>query len=438
MGEGKRKWLRVILVVGLITGVVTLGLVLDSKLRKLEVAETAAVERVEAETSSREDFKQQLDAFLAKLDARPQVLKLDGADRQGEGPVYTTVADQEALAAAAVARFRGEANAALGRVDASVERVDVWAVLRESLRRGERLTNRSDDATLGVLDAAMRSDDVSVAAVEALRSALDALVDQVDRAYAASSMYAPSAELLDRVERVAAEAETLAERAEDYVAYVGRVCDPDAEGGKPVVEAVEAYRETRRSERLARLAAARDEAQERADAAVAEAIRRNAQAAGGLESAELDAETAKLKLAAEALRTEAERRLVEREAERRYQARKAEALRPANVARLAPFFAEDYKQPDRFGGNGVESPQRSPMSLSKIQTMGALEPTQEGYRTLLWVACGNWTDRPRWNMQVQMTHINQLSSADRDMLRGVQQVLSDYGDIYVDEGKLSP
>jgi hypothetical protein len=110
---------------------------------------------------------------------------------------------------------------------------------------------------------------------------------------------------------------------------------------------------------------------------------------------------------------------------------------------LAPFLAHGMWQPgDRKGNPQVR--ERGPMSFSGIQATGALQPTPDGLKALLYL--GNATvkssihknpdtERPHWGFSFSA---KRLSESDWDQIRKAQSLLNELGPTFVELKLLAP
>lgn len=111
---------------------------------------------------------------------------------------------------------------------------------------------------------------------------------------------------------------------------------------------------------------------------------------------------------------------------------KALARSPEVQRLLAPFLAHGSHQP----GQNVPAYEKGPVSLSRLNAMHALRPTQEGLRALLTAGTAvRDTERPRWTFPKRL---QRLSAQELDQLRQAQQYLIDLGSVMVELGMLAP
>ena len=105
---------------------------------------------------------------------------------------------------------------------------------------------------------------------------------------------------------------------------------------------------------------------------------------------------------------------------------------------MAPFLHSRGVQPRKVGGGSVQfrsTFEESPMSLSALKGMGALEPSTEGLKWLARVGGHRKLSGPRWGVNSQP---NNWSEDDKRLLKEAQQLLRELGPILVKDGKLSP
>lgn len=106
---------------------------------------------------------------------------------------------------------------------------------------------------------------------------------------------------------------------------------------------------------------------------------------------------------------------------------------PKVMALLAPFTTPGYYQP-RPNGAVIEI-ELVPMSLSRLRSFGALEPTNHGIFQLLEVGTFKGDKaRPRWPY---MKRIEMLSPHDLEQVKLTQKYLIELGDALVEEKMLS-
>lgn len=105
---------------------------------------------------------------------------------------------------------------------------------------------------------------------------------------------------------------------------------------------------------------------------------------------------------------------------------------------LAPFFEPRSIQPSLAGSFSIKFSRTfdsAPMSLGKIKSIGALDPSVAGLKKLALLGGNRKLPEPRWSISSQPGN---WRGGDEEYLKQAQQMLIDYGDILVQEGKLSP
>lgn len=118
--------------------------------------------------------------------------------------------------------------------------------------------------------------------------------------------------------------------------------------------------------------------------------------------------------------------------------RREAALATEVASVLAPFFEPRSIQPSLAGSFSIKFSttfDSAPMSLGKIKSIGALDPSVVGLKKLALLGGNRKLPEPRWSIASQPGN---WSGGDEDYLKKAQQYLIDYGDILVQEGKLSP
>ena len=150
---------------------------------------------------------------------------------------------------------------------------------------------------------------------------------------------------------------------------------------------------------------------------LAEAEAKLAEEEGASKLGAVEAKTARAKLDAAA---EAEHQKLLQ------QARSAETR-----ALLSFFFTPGYWQPD-----GSQTTTKVPMSYSKLDGAGALDPTPDGLRALLLIlVSGHEKVRPKWD---EFTYVEKLSEQKRERLANMQKALIELGPALVELKLLSP
>ncbi|MBI5386443.1 MAG: hypothetical protein HZA90_17365 [Verrucomicrobia bacterium] len=118
------------------------------------------------------------------------------------------------------------------------------------------------------------------------------------------------------------------------------------------------------------------------------------------------------------------------------QARQLELRRRAQEPRLqallAPFTTPGYRQFKTL------SYEKQPFSYTELQSIGALQPTLTGLRTLVLIATSNvYQERPRW--QLRGGPLGWRNCQDSiDLVKEAQQALSELGPVLVELKMLAP
>jgi hypothetical protein len=105
---------------------------------------------------------------------------------------------------------------------------------------------------------------------------------------------------------------------------------------------------------------------------------------------------------------------------------------------LAPFLTPGYHQPFRYAAGAMgmgRAVKKEPISLSKLQAVGALEQTIKGLQELADVACHKDDDlRPRWGCGA---YAPWWSAGQQEMIQKAQDLLIELGPVMVEEGLLA-
>ena len=141
-------------------------------------------------------------------------------------------------------------------------------------------------------------------------------------------------------------------------------------------------------------------------------------------------------------RLEAKRKEAAAAAAREQQQREAELLARAKSSEvqstLAPFLHTRGVQPRKVGGGSVQfrsTFEESPMSLSALKGMGALEPSTEGLKWLARVGGNRKLSGPRWGVG---STPSSWTEDQKKLLKDAQEFLRELGPVLVKEGQLSP
>lgn len=136
----------------------------------------------------------------------------------------------------------------------------------------------------------------------------------------------------------------------------------------------------------------------------------------------------------DAKRTEAQRQASRQaEVKRQDDLRRLQAAMPDIRRYLLPFITPGNQQMD--GTKWVFADDKVPMSFSAIKASGALANSQEGYQALYWIGGGQKNDRPKG---VFRDYIGGAIYDDEvPKVRRVQQLLTEFGDLLVDQDMLS-
>jgi hypothetical protein len=115
-----------------------------------------------------------------------------------------------------------------------------------------------------------------------------------------------------------------------------------------------------------------------------------------------------------------------------------EALSPEVASVLAPFIEPRYIQPQLAGGSTVvfrRTAEQQPMSLSRLEGMGALADSLDGLKILARTGTNRKLPPPRWSFSNQP---RLWTPQQQEMVHRAQQLLRRLGPALVREGKLSP
>lgn len=110
----------------------------------------------------------------------------------------------------------------------------------------------------------------------------------------------------------------------------------------------------------------------------------------------------------------------------------ARASSPETKALLAFFFTPGFHQPD-----GTDTAEKRPISLSRLDAQGCLDPSLKGQQQLLVYALlnGGDNDRPKWQ---EAPAVERLSEAKRAKLIEIQKALIELGPTLVELKLLDP
>jgi len=118
-----------------------------------------------------------------------------------------------------------------------------------------------------------------------------------------------------------------------------------------------------------------------------------------------------------------------------------EALSPQVLAVLAPLTTHDYTQPKMVTGGmatGERTATKGPVSFSRLQSLGVLDPTESGLKKMAILNAWDWTRRPRYGTKYEAPEPSLWSEKQFELIRLTQEYLNKYGPILVQTGKLAP
>lgn len=101
---------------------------------------------------------------------------------------------------------------------------------------------------------------------------------------------------------------------------------------------------------------------------------------------------------------------------------------------LVPFISHGHRQTN--GQKWLYSDKAAPLSLGGLRTGRALQNDAEGYEALLWVAGGPYNDRP--NGAFRSTIGGRATNGEIPVIRRAQILLTEFGDLMVEDGLLLP
>ena len=113
------------------------------------------------------------------------------------------------------------------------------------------------------------------------------------------------------------------------------------------------------------------------------------------------------------------------------------AQSPEVQSALGLFLAPRSVQP-RLSGSSIvmeKTFDERPMSLSRLEQIGALEPTREGLKLLARVGTDRDLPQPRWSFPAEPGN---WSPENEAVLKTAQSLLRTYGTTLVRLGQLSP
>ena len=412
---------------------------------------TGEWEQIEARSEARvEEVRGELDRFSAKLDAvvkqlenQPRIVSVDdGPSGSGEAKLVS-VSDSRTLASARLSRFRAavqETEAAIGDVSATAQE---WAILEPDVRTGDPGRKIAADPQLvRRLRAAFGAPVATPADVAAMSEELAAIEESVEARIAANPADAPGEAVIQEVELIKQKVRSGQQGLRKRLVVTRSTITASNQREPAQGTLDEAFAELEAAEvadQLLERERVLEEAKAEAEQRVADAIRELESAKQLVRLAELSEATGQELAEAERIAREAAQRRRDELARIEYAQRRREAMRAENVRLLAPFTGKDVLQPTRPGRRPEETDRAQPISLSRLEELGALESSHGGDKTLLYIACYKWTDRPRWNLGARFNYpYMDLSASDSAMLRRVRGLFEDYGDVYVKEGLLAP
>lgn len=377
---------------------------------------------------------------LEEMRTAPSIVSLPQGDGDSS-PQLISVTDQKAIAVSSLARFRHELKVATDELNAATALLAEWSSLVEPLKTNEQGKKLAADApSIRQYQRLMAMERPTSAALESWRQELTAVGETVEQGSSESTLYAPAATVFERLSELATEVRRAGDQLRADTSLLKsllRSTEGVGPGSATLVEEIETELERTRLEELARQEELRSEERQKWRAELDEAIRRTEAAARERDLALEESKTAKLTGEAEAIRRATAQATADRAADAAYQSRVQEAMRAENLRQLDVFFAKDYLQPREFGTEGTRIAEPQPMSLTALKGMEALEGDEKGIKAFLWVVAGDWTERTRWNMRTELTFPHQLTAEQTSRIRAAQQLLRDFGDIYVDQGKLA-
>lgn len=152
---------------------------------------------------------------------------------------------------------------------------------------------------------------------------------------------------------------------------------------------------------------------------------------------ERDLKVAQAKRDAADVRADIEKNQIQADAEKQKRLEKCRTPEVRNV--LAPFLADGYWQPgDKNGAKGID---KTPVSLSKLRSYGALTPDTKGLQKLLECGTNRYhygkadTVRPRWSYDPRL---NKNTPEAIEELKRAQAFLNELGETMVELKMLAP
>ena len=201
--------------------------------------------------------------------------------------------------------------------------------------------------------------------------------------------------------------------------------------------AIDQFRTQQRKERIDQVAAARRKEQEETTARLSEEATKLDRSRRDVDLARMATENAKLQgtkrqLGAKAAAAAKERELAAKEAQLR---REFEQDRSKVESLLRPFISHGMTQPK--GRQFIMADEEGPVSLARLRSTGALEPTAEGREILYWITSANkMNDRDLGGFPDQGLG---ASAKQRNLaiVKQAQELLIKYGDLMVKDGMLA-
>lgn len=281
-----------------------------------------------------------------------------------------------------------------------------------------------------------------------LRRRLDPLKAVLDKALAANdTSYAPSEDVVSRLESIEGEARRGAEAYDDLNRRLSAIVASTPQGGPgegtPTLQAaLDALEQQLTAEETAAIAAAVE--RERKDRAE-QLAREKAESERQITAAQLEAE--KIRREAEVKRLADEKQVALDQAKAEEEVRKAareradlerryQAALPQIQSLLSPFITEGFTQPGRHTFEQATT-KRMKVSLGRLQGGGYLEDTPQGvYKLVAGTVSNKANDRPLGSFPNQVT--NGYSDPWFAPAQRAQELLREFGPIMVEKGMLEP
>jgi len=248
------------------------------------------------------------------------------------------------------------------------------------------------------------------------------------------SLYLPSASAFTQIQSLGEEAKAAIAA---YRSAIAQVVALERQAKQQGLTSDQSLREALAAQEQVEQLAAVDKARERFDKAQHDADERVAVAKEEAIRVAGEVEARKIMDAANAART---RQTEEEELHKQEQAKNARLNKMQREMsdiqkHLRPFITKGYAQPGNT--DNIQTGDSLPMSLSKLTALGALQDGREGMEKLMRCATVN-NDRDHGSFPQYLGGERGWQQTNKEFLKRAHQLLTEYGDLLVEKGLLSP